>query len=48
MGSSYPRQAGDFYVSDLTPGSYTLICDVTTPDGTPHWMLGMVANFTVE
>jgi len=43
-----PGQAGDFYVSELAPGAYTLICDVTTPDGTPHWMLGMVANFTVE
>lgn len=43
-----PGQAGDFYVSDLAPGAYTLICDVPTADGTPHWMLGMVANFTVE
>ncbi len=43
-----PGQFGDFYVEDLAPGVYTLVCDVTTPDGTPHWMLGMVAQFTVE
>jgi hypothetical protein len=35
-------------VEDLAPGTYTLVCDVTTPDGTPHWQLGMVAQFTVE
>jgi hypothetical protein len=43
-----PGQAGDYYVEDLAPGTYTLVCDVTTPDGTPHWQLGMVAQFTVE
>jgi uncharacterized cupredoxin-like copper-binding protein len=43
-----PGQTGDYYVEDLAPGTYTLVCDVTTPDGTPHWMLGMVAQFTVE
>lgn len=43
-----PGQSGDFYVIDLAQGAYSLICDVTTPDGTPHWMLGMVADFTVE
>lgn len=43
-----PGQSADFYVEDLAPGVYTLVCDVETPDGTPHWMLGMVAQFTVE
>lgn len=43
-----PGQSADFYVADLAPGVYTLACDVETPDGTPHWMLGMVAQFTVE
>lgn len=43
-----PGMAGEYYVEDLAPGTYTLVCDVTTPDGTPHWMLGMVAQFTVE
>ncbi len=43
-----PGQSADYYVEDLAPGTYTLVCDVTTPDGTPHWMLGMAAQFTVE
>ncbi len=41
-------QSADYYVEDMAPGTYTLVCDVTTADGTPHWMLGMVAQFTVE
>jgi uncharacterized cupredoxin-like copper-binding protein len=43
-----PGQTGEFYVEDLAPGTYTIACDVTTPDGVPHWQLGMVAQFTVE
>lgn len=43
-----PGQSADYYVENLAPGTYTLVCDVTTPDGTPHWQLGMVAEFTVE
>ncbi|HET9661181.1 MAG TPA: hypothetical protein VFP05_12675 [Thermomicrobiales bacterium] len=43
-----PGLTGDIYIEDLTPGLYTLVCDVSTPDGTPHWMLGMVSQFTVE
>lgn len=43
-----PGQTGDYYVDDLAPGVYTLVCDVTTANGTPHWQLGMVAQFTVE
>ncbi len=43
-----PGQSADYYVESIASGTYTLICDVTTPDGTPHWMLGMVAQFTVE
>ncbi len=39
---------GDLYFADLAPGLYTIACDVATPDGTPHWQLGMVAQFTVE
>jgi hypothetical protein len=41
-------QTGDVYVADLAPGLYTIACDVSTPKGTPHWMLGMVTQFTVE
>ena len=43
-----PGQIADYYVEDLAPGTYTLVCDVTTADDMPHWMLGMVAQFTVE
>jgi hypothetical protein len=43
-----PGQAASYYVEDMAPGTYTLVCDVTTANGTPHWMLGMVAQFTVE
>lgn len=42
-----PGQTGDFYVENLAPGQYTLACDVSTPDGTPHWQLGMVAKLDV-
>lgn len=43
-----PGLTGDIYIEDLASGVYTLVCDVPTPDGTPHWQLGMVAQFTVE
>jgi hypothetical protein len=43
-----PGLTGDIYVADLAPGFYTIACDVTTPDGTPHWQLGMVTQFNVE
>jgi uncharacterized cupredoxin-like copper-binding protein len=43
-----PGQSASYYVEDLAAGTYTLVCDVTTADGTPHWQLGMVAQFTVE
>jgi hypothetical protein len=43
-----PGLTGDIYIADLAPGLYTIACDVTTPDDTPHWQLGMVTQFTVE
>jgi hypothetical protein len=43
-----PGVTGDIYIAELQPGLYTLVCDVSTPDGIPHWMLGMVTQFTVE
>jgi hypothetical protein len=43
-----PGLTGDVYIADLAPGLYTIACDVTTPDDTPHWQLGMVTQFTVE
>lgn len=33
---------------DLEPGSYTIVCLLPTPRGTPHLALGMAADFTVE
>jgi hypothetical protein len=32
---------------DLAPGTYTAICFIPDPEGTPHVMLGMVEVFTV-
>lgn len=43
-----PGMTADVYIEDLAPGLYTIICDVSTEDGTPHWQLGMVTQFTVE
>lgn len=50
VGSVYlePGRTGDIYIENLAPGLYTIACDVSTPDGVPHWQLGMVAQFTVE
>jgi hypothetical protein len=42
-----PGQTGDFGLLGLAPGTYFLGCDVTTDAGTPHYELGMVAEFTV-
>lgn len=43
-----PGNTGDFGVSGLAAGTYFLGCDVELADGTPHYELGMVAEFTVE
>jgi plastocyanin len=45
---SLPGQSFESALVDLEPGVYFLVCDVTTPDGTPHYHLGMVAQITVE
>jgi hypothetical protein len=42
-----PGQSADMIFEDLQPGVYTLVCDVATPSGVEHWMLGMVAQFDV-
>lgn len=34
--------------ADLTPGTYGMLCFVSTADGTPHVALGMAQEFTVE
>ena len=32
---------------ERTPGTYTVLCFVGEPEGMPHVMRGMVAEFTV-
>lgn len=34
--------------ADLDPGTYAMLCFVSTPDGEPHVALGMAQEFTVE
>ena len=34
-------------VADFSPGSYVLVCFLPSPDGTPHFALGMLTDFKV-
>ncbi len=43
-----PGQEGDIAFENLEPGTYFLVCDVVTEDGTPHFELGMVSEITVQ
>ena len=43
-----PGQVGQFGLEGLEPGTYTAVCFVDVPEGIPHVMRGMVAEFTVE
>jgi hypothetical protein len=43
-----PGEVGQFALEGLEPGTYTAVCFVDVPDGIPHVMRGMVADFTVE
>ena len=43
-----PGMRGDLAFESLAPGTYFLVCDVETEDGTPHYELGMVSQVTVE
>jgi uncharacterized cupredoxin-like copper-binding protein len=43
-----PGMTGDLAFTGLEPGTYFLICDVPTEDGTPHFEIGMVTTITVE
>jgi uncharacterized cupredoxin-like copper-binding protein len=43
-----PGEVGQFALEGLEPGTYTAVCFVDVPDGIPHVMRGMVAEFTVE
>ena len=43
-----PGETGDLAFEGLAAGTYFLICDVETEDGTRHYELGMVTQITVE
>jgi uncharacterized cupredoxin-like copper-binding protein len=43
-----PGETGYFALQNLEPGTYTAVCFVDVPEGVPHVMRGMVAEFTVE
>jgi len=43
-----PPGGSAYWIQNLEPGSYALICFVPDAEGTPHAFLGMVAGFTVE
>jgi uncharacterized cupredoxin-like copper-binding protein len=43
-----PGHAGDLALVNLPPGTYTIACFVTAPDGQPHAAKGMVTEFTVD
>ena len=43
-----PGETGDLAFESLQPGTYFLVCDVETDDGTPHYQLGMVSQVMVE
>jgi hypothetical protein len=43
-----PGGTGDFALEGLEPGTYTAVCFVDEPDGVPHIVRGMVAEFVVE
>ena len=32
----------------LQPGEYAMLCNLRTEDGTPHWELGQLEEFTIE
>ncbi|MBA3450005.1 MAG: hypothetical protein H0T18_02195 [Chloroflexia bacterium] len=43
-----PGMSGDLAFESLAPGTYFLVCDVETADGTPHYEVGMGSQVTVE
>jgi hypothetical protein len=42
-----PGETQDIALLNLPPGTYTLICFIPGPDGTPHAANGMVVNFNI-
>jgi uncharacterized cupredoxin-like copper-binding protein len=43
-----PGETAYLGLENLEPGAYTAVCFVDIPDGIPHVMRGMIAEFTVE
>lgn len=48
VGFADPGETGYMAVTGLEPGTYTLVCFIPSPDGTPHFVKGMVGEFVVE
>ena len=50
LGGAYAEPGDTAYLglTNLEPGTYTAVCFVDIPDGIPHVMRGMIAEFTVE
>src|SRR6478735_2281350 len=42
-----PGEQGDLALAGLEPGKYIAVCGVPNADGTPHYMLGMIAEFEI-
>jgi uncharacterized cupredoxin-like copper-binding protein len=43
-----PGEEGAVLTVDLTPGDWAMICYIPNADGTPHFMLGMQQEFTIQ
>lgn len=48
VGFADPGQTGYLATTGLEAGSYTIVCFIPSPDGTPHFVKGMVGEFDVE
>jgi uncharacterized cupredoxin-like copper-binding protein len=50
LGGAFAEPGGTGYLTltGLEPGTYTAVCFVDVPEGVPHVVRGMVAEFTVE
>jgi hypothetical protein len=42
-----PGETAKGKLKELTPGNYVFACFVETPEGVPHFALGMLGEFTV-
>ena len=42
-----PGEQGDLALVGLEPGKYIAICGIPSPDGTPHYMNRMIAEFEI-